>query len=359
MALRLPRYILWLAFLFSFSGCTPSQPVEEPSPAIEATSTPFPTLTHISPTVTLTPAPSPLPTVTSTSQPAPVQPAQDTVFIFIGETVPDGTNFQPGQAFRKTWTLKNGGARIWDEGFALVRTSSSPANETLGSPEQILLPKEVKSGETVQIGADLAAPKQNGRYTVFYRLQDGAGLPVPDSQVWVTITVGNVPAADAAGITARLVNASLQAGEFAVYFCMQLPDGRQWAPGPWSVALLAGQQRFSPTGSRIDPAGATTANKCFSFYFPASAAAAEGPMQLSIDKVELDATIHLEENCANAHAVLTAAHPGLDFACSGPGGFYTHLVKPAGMSTEEADRLIMDTMSSAIYGPWILDLQTD
>jgi hypothetical protein len=116
---------------------------------------------------------------TSISKPlvTPLPLAQSTTFVFIGETIPDGTNFQPGQTFQKTWTLKNGGNSAWDKDFTLVRTSSTPANETLGSLEQIPLSKEVKPGETIQIGANLVAPKQNGQYTVYYQLQDETVKP--------------------------------------------------------------------------------------------------------------------------------------------------------------------------------------
>lgn len=33
----------------------------------------------------------------------------DSKMIFVGEIIPNGTNMQPGQAFQKTWTIKNGG----------------------------------------------------------------------------------------------------------------------------------------------------------------------------------------------------------------------------------------------------------
>ena len=52
---------------------------------------------------------------------------------------------------------------------------------------------------------------------------------------------------------------------------------------------------------------------------------------------------------------LRATYSGLDFTCTGPGLFYTNLVVPTGLTTAEADRLIMDAMSSTIYGPWILE----
>lgn len=356
MTLRLRSYILWLIVVITLSGCTPSLSVDTrpPATAIQATLTPFPTATNLPATVT--PTMTPLPSSTSTSKPliTPLLLTQDTTFVFIGETIPDGTNFQLGQTFQKTWTIKNGGTRTWEKSFVLVRTSSTPANETLGSLEQIPLTKEVKPGETIQIGIDLVAPKQNGQYTVFYQLQDATGSPVPNSQVWVIITVGNIPLPSSGGVTAQLVTASMQAGEFTVDFCMQLPDGRQWYP--WDVILVANQQQYSPSGSRIDPVGATTANKCFSFSFPETVSISSGsPYKLSIGKVELPPEVHQAENCAYAQTTLRAAYPGLDFKCARPGSWYTNLVLPSGMTKEQADQLILDAMSSSIYGPWILN----
>ncbi len=353
MTFRLRSCIQWSIVVFSLSGCTPllSVDTQQPVTAIQATSIPFPTATNLPATVS--PTMTPLPSPTSTSKPlvTPLTLTQGTTFVFIGETIPDGTNFQPGQTFQKTWTLKNGGTRTWDRGFALVRTSSTLANETLGSLEQIPLTKEVKPGETIQIGVDLVAPKQNGQYTVFYKLQDATGSPVPNSQVWVTITVGNIPLPGSGGVTAQLVTASMQNAEFSVVFCMQLPDVRQWYP--WDVILSANKQKYSPSGSRIDPVGATTTNKCFSFSFPVSISSGT-TYQLSLGKVELPPEVHQAENCAYAQTTLRAAYPGLDFTCTGPGLFYTNLVLPPSMTREQADRLILDAMSSAIYGPWVL-----
>ncbi len=352
MTLRIRNYSLWLIVIITLSGCAPtlSNNSQPPAMAFPITSTLYPTATHLSATMTPTTTPLPLPTLTATLQVSPL--VQDTTSVFIGETIPDGTNIQPGQKFKKTWTLKNGGNSAWNAGMVLTRTSSSPANETLGSPEQIPLSKEVEPGATIQIEVDLVAPKQNGQFTVYYQLQNETGLPVPSSQIWVAITVGNVPLPGSGGVTAQLVTASMQNEEFTIDFCMQVPDGRQWYP--WGVILLANQQRYAPTGSRIDPAGATTANKCFSFSFLVSIASGTN-YELTIEKVELPPEVHQAENCAYAQKTLKVMYLGLDFECSGPGSWYSNLVLPPGMTKERADQLILDAMSSSIYGPWKLD----
>lgn len=349
MIFRLYRFILWLIFVITLSGCTQlltvdTQPI---ATAILLTATPFPTTTNIPATFTRLPSPI----FTSTPSATPKRSAQDITVIFIGETIPDGTNFQPGQAFQKTWTIKNGGTKGWNKNLELVITSTNPVNESLGSPEHIPLTQDVKPGETIQIRVDLVAPKQDGQYTVFYELQDETGMSVPNSQIWVTITVGNIHVLSSMGVSAQLISASMENSEFTVNFCMQLPDGRQWYP--WNVLLLVNQQDYSPSGSRIDPVGATTSNKCFSFSFPVLITSGI-TYQLSIGKVELPPEVHQAENCAYAQTTLRASYPGLDFKCAGPGAWYTNLVLPSGMTKEQADQLILDAMSSSIYGPWTL-----
>ncbi len=350
MKFRLSSFFMWLIVVAILSGCMSKYAVDTKpqTTATQTTATLFPTAT--TQPATVTPLPSPMVTFTPLVTQIPL--VQKNAFVFMGETVPDGTNFQPGQAFQKTWTIKNSGSSDWDKSYEFIKTSSHPINESLGSPEHIPLAQEVKPGETIQIKVDLVAPKQDGQYTVFYELRDGTGLSVLNSQVWVTITVGNIPISSLMGVSAQLSSAYMENSEFTVDFCMQLPDGRQWYP--WNVLLLVNQQQYSPSGSQIDPVGATTANKCFSFSFQVSISAGT-TYQLSIGKVELPPEVHQAENCAYAQTKLRATYPGLDFKCAGPGSWYTNLVLPSGMTKEQADQLILDAMSSSIYGPWILN----
>ncbi|MGI6740483.1 MAG: NBR1-Ig-like domain-containing protein [Brevefilum sp.] len=347
----------WLSNIFMcvivtaiLSGCAPALSVDtEPTATvIQSSSTPFSTVTPQPATVT------PFPSSTAASAPpiAQAPSGQRDGFVFVGETIPDGTNIQPGQAFQKTWTIMNGSSSDWDKGFSLTMTSTYPGSESLGSPEHIPLAQEVKPGETIEIKVDLVAPQQDGEYTVFYELWDVAGLSVLNSQIWVTITVGIAPISSSSGVSAQVLSAFMENSEYTVYFCMQLPDGRQWYPE--NVLLLVNHQQYAPVASRIDPIGATTANKCFNFSFPVTISS-KTAYQLSIGKVELPPQVHQDENCARAQTLLRAAYPGLDFNCAGPGFWYTHLVLPAGMTEEQADQLILDAMSSSIYGPWVLN----
>lgn len=152
MTLRLRSFTLLLIAVITISGCTSSQSVKTQSSqvTVQASASPFPTATNFP--ATMTPLPSP--TSTSTPWVTSLPLAQDTTIVFISETIPDGTNFQPGQTFQKTWAIKNGGAQSWDKSFAFVRISSSPTDETIGSLEKLFLSEEVKPGETIEIGVD-------------------------------------------------------------------------------------------------------------------------------------------------------------------------------------------------------------
>jgi hypothetical protein len=62
--------------------------------------------------------------------------------------------------------------------------------------------------------------------------------------------------------------------------------------------------------------------------------------------------------CQTARLNLVAQHPGLDFQCHfSMAGYYTKLHLPTGMTQEQANTLIVDTIEGAIYGPWTLTIK--
>lgn len=337
-----------LLTIIILSACQASTPKIAPTQTVTGQSQGrIPTNTPIPPTSI--PTSSAISTQTKPSSSPEIQP--DIKFTFISETIPDGTRFNPGEVFRKTWTIKNNSTQNW-EGFSLVVESSTPDGELLGSPAIIPLPASVSPGQTVDIVVDLTTPMQDGYYTVYFHLQDQKGTPVKNTRIWVNIVVGNVNPISNQSVYATYQSSFMEFGVFNVYFCMQMLDERQWYP--WNVSLIMTDKHYQPEGSRIDPTGATTDYKCFTFSYPFGVSP-NTAFQISIERIELPPEVHLEENCLRAQSSLRATYPGLDFTCSGPGLFYTNLVVPPGLTTAEADRLILDAMSSTIYGPWILE----
>lgn len=278
--------------------------------------------------------------------------------VFVSETVSDGTNLQPGQAFQKSWTLQNGGTQAWTEEFALAITASNPESEHLGSPETIPLGKVVQPGERVEISADLVAPQQNGRYTVYYELKDDTGATVPDSQIWVTITVGSVPAsgsASANGVSATLTHFTSNSESATVSFCLTVPN-RNYALDRAPALLIDQQPVPFLDGGTLSPWG------CYEFRYLIRAAEVNQAQSITLS---IDGALRMspppgnpDTACMAARLTLIAQYPGLDFQCHFSGaGYHTDLELSAGLTTEQARQIITDAIEGAIYGPWALTIR--
>ena len=115
-----------------------------PAPMHTPTRTPTPTPTYTptptrTPTPTKTPKPTKTPTPTKTHTPTPTDTPVFPVAGFIADvTIPDGTVMEPGQAFTKTWRLKNVGAVEWGEGSNL----SFHDGEQIGGTSPVAAPNQ-------------------------------------------------------------------------------------------------------------------------------------------------------------------------------------------------------------------------
>lgn len=100
---------------------------------------------------------------------------------------------QQGQAFVKTWRIRNEGTCTWGSNYALAFAGGDPLNGALSLPLPAAGPREI-----VDISIDLTAPQQGGIYTGYYVFQD------PQSQrfgvnsggidtIWVQISVSWYP----------------------------------------------------------------------------------------------------------------------------------------------------------------------
>ncbi len=144
-----------------------------------------------------------------------VQPAQAATAYwaqFVADvTVPDGTNYAPGTAFKKTWRLKNIGTSAWSD-VSLIFVSG----EKMGAPASAALPATVAVGATVDISVDMTAPASAGHYFGYYKLKSASGGEFgigsnANSTFWVEI---NVNAASGAGydFTAKASEATWSTG---------------------------------------------------------------------------------------------------------------------------------------------------
>jgi len=119
-------------------------------------------------TETEQPTEAPVPTATPdpTTTPKPCSKAE-----FVSETVPDGTVFEPGETFNKSWRVENTGTCTWNTSYKLVFF----AGDRMGGPQSKNLHINVDSGERVDVSIDLEAPEEEGEYEATWKLQDDEG----------------------------------------------------------------------------------------------------------------------------------------------------------------------------------------
>jgi hypothetical protein len=336
-------YCLWILLAFLITSCAIQQDPEtltitatQPSPEL-ATSQPIPIETVVVSTI------------------SPVTTWKDSRMIFVGETVPDGINMQPGQAFQKTWTLKNGGSLPWVEGYKLAIVTSDPAGEYLQSPEILPLPQEVKPGEDIQLSVDLIAPQRNGRYSVYYQLIDENGTPVSGGEIWVMITVGSIGSSSINNVSVTLTNFISDENTAMVSFCMTTPN-RNYALDRAPSLLIDQQPVTLLDGGTVLPWG------CYEFSYRVSAVELNQAQSISL---YIQGSMRMSPPpgdpniaCELARINLMDQYSGLDFQCRfSMAGYYTNLKLPKGMNSEGAKQVITDAIEGAVYGPWILTIR--
>ena len=129
-----------------------------------------PTLT---PTQTLTPeALIPTQTVTPTLSGSPTVATCDNSVFINDASVPDGTQMTAGQAFVKTWKVKNTGVCAWGTGYQIIYAYG----EKLGGLPTALT-AEVLPNTEVEISINLKAPDKSGTYSGYWRLATNNGVP--------------------------------------------------------------------------------------------------------------------------------------------------------------------------------------
>jgi len=148
------------------------------------------------PAATLTPAPTFPPLATSTGG-IPLATQATTVggvtacygMTFVSDvTVPDNTQMNPGQAFTKTWKLKNSGTCAWDAGFKFAFTGGNAMGGVAYT-----LPSAVAAGAVVDISVAMTAPTTAGKAQGNWRMTT-AGGDFFGNEVYVLINVGGAGA---------------------------------------------------------------------------------------------------------------------------------------------------------------------
>ncbi len=202
---------LTLALCLALAGCsappapdTPTVPAvsDSPTPAVLPVASDTPALpsedtTTAAPDLSQTPAASDTPAValaTGTPSPTPAGPCTNNARFVTDVTVPDGTQFLPGQPIDKQWRVRNTGTCDWGPDYRLVLVSGN----ALGAPSEVAL-YPARGGTEAILEINMVAPAEPGSYTGRWQARSPSAKLFGD-RVFVTINV--VPITATATITA-------------------------------------------------------------------------------------------------------------------------------------------------------------
>ena len=181
MKIKLKHLIFIAATLTFTTACSRSVDIPTAVPQIETATIP--------PTFEVAPPPTEIP-ATPSEIPPTQEPNCTNEALFIADlSIPDDTVLSAGEAFLKTWQIRNEGTCTWNESYKLVFSSGDQMNSALSVPLSETLPDE-----TLDISVDLVAPSNNGSYTGIYQLQNAQGevfnIGALDN-IWLRIIVGD------------------------------------------------------------------------------------------------------------------------------------------------------------------------
>ncbi|RPH71080.1 hypothetical protein EHM76_06340 [bacterium] len=150
----------------------PATATNTPEPA---TATPMVTATSTLaiPTLNLTPG-----ALTNTLIPLPTSAGStecNKVFFLEDTTIKDGTVFKPETEFTKTWKIQNSGSCTWTTLYSAVPFSNDPASPAITGDGEFPVKANVAPGGLLQITVKMFAPKEEGTYTQYWKMQDDAG----------------------------------------------------------------------------------------------------------------------------------------------------------------------------------------
>ena len=181
-------------------------PTAEPSPSPSETATAQPSAapeTSASSTPTTEPTTTTAAETTPTTQPTPAPVSSEdgsscvNKAAFYGDvTIPDDTSLRQGDAFVKTWRLRNEGTCTWGSGYALVFASGDIMDGAITNP----IPS-AEPGSIIEVSINLTAPASGGTHYGNWELQDaggkrfGVGINGSDF-IWVRIQVNWIAAGD-------------------------------------------------------------------------------------------------------------------------------------------------------------------
>ena len=155
--------------------------------------------------------------------PASVSAAQactDRAQFIADVTVPDGTRYDPGATFKKTWRLKNTGTCTWTTSYSMVFDSG----EKMGSTTSVNFQTSVPPGQTIDPTVAMTAPSAAGHYIGYWKFKNAAGVLFgigvnANKSWWVEINVTGTPTTSVAlNFTDRAGEATWSSGAGGLSF---------------------------------------------------------------------------------------------------------------------------------------------
>ena len=144
-----------------------------------ATEAPTATATLAVPTLNLTGIPT-LSLATSTLIPLPTTAGStecNKVMFISDVTIPDNTVLKPEAKFVKSWKIQNNGTCTWTTLFSAFMFSNDPASPAITGDGSSGMTASVAPGGNVIVSVNLIAPKTEGTYIQYWKMQDADGKP--------------------------------------------------------------------------------------------------------------------------------------------------------------------------------------
>lgn len=148
---------------------SPTPPATATYVPLEKTATPVPT--SVMPTDTAIPTETATPAPTAVPAASPTDEFCDNAIWVADVSVQDGTEMSPGQAFEKTWRIKNTGTCTWTESYRLAFGYGELMN---GQPRALAW--AVAPGENIEVTVVFSAPLAAGAYQSYWRMANPAGV---------------------------------------------------------------------------------------------------------------------------------------------------------------------------------------
>jgi uncharacterized protein YkwD len=180
--------VLFVWMLFACGGPpTPTATSQAPAPKTSAPATQSAS----------TKAPS---APTNTAAPSSAGTCTDSAAFVADVTVPDNTPVDQGEAFTKTWRIRNTGTCTWTPSYTLVFKSG----EQMSAPDSSPLSGQTKPGDALDISVEMTAPSAAASYRADFEIHDPSGKVIPIDQastLWVIVSVGGSTASAGGGAT--------------------------------------------------------------------------------------------------------------------------------------------------------------